>query len=116
MKKILLTSVLAAALSIAACGDGADGNPTIVDTRPGVRFFNAMTGMTTNGGFTTNDQFVVGSALTFGQSTEPCSRLDPGLTTFGFGSANTGGTALTGNALATLPNQSITNGGNFTVA
>jgi hypothetical protein len=34
----------------------------------------------------------------------------------GFGAANTGGTGLSGNALATLNDQSITDRGNFTVA
>ena len=116
MKKVLVLPVLAAGLFTAACGDDADSDPTTVDPRPAVRFFNAMTGMTSSGGFTTNGQFVTGSALAFGQSTQPCSRLEPGLTTFGFGAEDTGGTALSGNVLATLPNQTITNGGDFTVA
>ena len=116
MKKVLLLQVLAAALFTVACGDDPDSDPTTVDARPSVRFFNAMTGMTSSGGFTTNGQFVTGSALAFGQSTQPCSKLDAGLTTFGFGAADAGGTALSGSALATLPNQTITNGGDFTVA
>ena len=118
MKKVLVLPLLAV-LFTAACGDNPDSDPTTPptgDTRPSVRFFNGMTGMTGSGGFTTNGQFVTGSTLTFGQSTEPCSKLDAGLTTFGFGAANTGGTALSGNTLATLPNQTIANGGNFTVA
>ena len=117
MKKVSVLAVLATALFAAACGDDSSGDPTTPgDTRPSVRFFNAMTGMTSSGGFTTNGQFVTGSALTFGQSTEPCSKLDAGLTTFAFGAANSGGTALSGNVLATLPNQTLADGGNFTVA
>lgn len=116
MKKVLVLPALAAALLTAACGDDGGGDPTAVDTRPSVRFFNAMTGMTTSGGFTTNGQFVTGSALTFGQSTQPCAKLEAGLTSFGFGAANTTGTALNANALATLPNQPLTDGGDYTVA
>jgi hypothetical protein len=48
--------------------------------------------------------------------TQTCSRVDAGSTSFGFGAANTGGTGLSGNALATLNDQSIADGGNFTVA
>lgn len=116
MKKVLVLPILAAALFTAACGEDTVADPTPVDTRPSVRFFNGMTGMTTSGGFTTNGQFVTGSALTFGQSTQPCARLDAGLTTFDFGVANTGGTALSGTALATLPNQMINTSGDITVA
>lgn len=116
MKRVLVLPMLAAALFTAACDDDSGGDPTTVDPRPSVRFFNAMTGMTGSGGFAMNEQFVTGSALTFGQSTQPCPKLDAGLTTFGFGAANTAGTALSGNPLATLPNQTITNGGDYTVA
>jgi hypothetical protein len=42
-------------------------------------------------------------------------RVNAGLTSFGFGATNTGGTGLSGNALATLNTQSITAGGNYTV-
>ena len=118
MKKVLVLQILAVALLAGACGDDVDKHPVTpppTDPRPSVRFFNAMTGMT-SGGFTTNAQFVAGSALTFGQSTEPCAKLDAGLTTFAFGAANTGGTSLSGNVLATLPNQTLANGSNFTVA
>jgi hypothetical protein len=113
MKTVLIMPVLAAALIVAACGDGDD--PATVDTRASVRFFNATTGMTGSGGFTTNGQFATGSALASGQSTQTCSRVDAGSTSFGFGAANTGGTALSGSALATLNGQSITDGGNYTV-
>src|SRR5687767_931705 len=96
MKKVLVLTVLAGALFTAACGDDNGGDPTTIDARPGVRFFNAMTGLTTSGGFTANGQFVSGSALPSGQSTQTCSRFDPLMTTFGFGPANAAGTALSG--------------------
>jgi hypothetical protein len=113
MKNVLIMPVLTAALFAVACGD--DGGPTTVDTRASVRFFNATTGMTGSGAFTTNGQFASGSALAFGQSMQTCSRVNAGSTSFGFGAANTGGTGLSGNALATLANQSVTDGGNYTV-
>jgi hypothetical protein len=117
MKTVPILPLLAAALFVAACGNGTDAiEPAPVDTRPGVRFFNAMTGMTGSGGFTTNGQFVTGSALTFGQSTQPCASFEAGLTSFAFGETNTTGTELNGGVLATLPNQIITAGGDFTVA
>jgi hypothetical protein len=114
MKKVLLMPILAAVLCAAACG--GDGGPTEVRPTARVRFFNATTGMTGSGGFTTNGQFVTGSALAFGQSTQACSQVDAGSTSFGFGAANTSGTGLNGVAIATLNNQSISAGGNFTVA
>ena len=115
MTKVLVPAVLALALSAAACGDDKGGGPTVVDTRARVSFFNAMTGMTVSGGFTANGQFVPGSALSFGQSSQSCLRLDAILTSFTFGGVNSGGTALNGE-LATLANQTITDGGDFTVA
>jgi hypothetical protein len=111
MKKALMMPVVAAVLFAAACGE--DDDPTTVDTRPSVRFFNA-TGLTGSGGFTTNGQFAAGSTLPFGQTT--CSKVGEGSTSFGFGAANTGGTGLSGNALATLANQTIAAGGNYIVA
>ncbi|CAA9339365.1 MAG: hypothetical protein AVDCRST_MAG68-2869 [uncultured Gemmatimonadetes bacterium] len=72
--------------------------------------------MTGSGAFTTGGQFSTGSALAFGQATQTCSAVKAGSTSFGFGAANTGGTGLSGSALATLDNQSIPEGGNFTVA
>jgi hypothetical protein len=114
MKKVLIMPVLAAVLFAAACEE--DGGPTTVGPTASVRFFNAMTGMTGSGGFTTDGQFAAGSALAFGQSTQTCSTVNAGSTLFGFGAANAGGTGLSGNALATLNNQSITDGGNYTVA
>jgi hypothetical protein len=109
MKTISVMPAVAAALFAAACGDGA----TEVDPTPRVRFFNATTGMTGSGGFTTNGQFV--TALAFGQATQSCATLDAGSTSFGFGAANTGGTGLSGAAISTLNNQSIKAGGNYTM-
>src|SRR5829696_712757 len=94
MKKVHFAPILVAALFAAACGDGS----TAVDTTPKVRFLNATIGLSGSGGFTKNGQFVTGSALAFGQSTQTCVPVDPGATSFGFGTANAGGTALTGNA------------------
>jgi hypothetical protein len=116
MKKVVTTTVLAAVLFAAACGK--DGGLTDVDkpnTTASVRFFNATTGMTGSGGFTTNGQFATGSALAYGQSAATCAKVTAGSTSFGFGAANTGGTGLSGNALATLNGQSITAGGKYTV-
>ncbi len=113
MKSVVVMPLLAAALFAAACG--GDGDPTAVDTTARVRFFNATTGMAGSGGFTTNGQFATGSALAFGQSTQACATVNAGSTSFGFGAANTAGTGLSGNALSTLNNQSITAGGNYTV-
>jgi hypothetical protein len=110
--KVVVMPVLAAVLFAAACGD--DGGLTTVAPAASVRFFNATTGMAGSGGFTTNGQFAAGSAVAFGQLT--CSKVDAGASSFGFGAANTGGTGLSGSALATLNAQSITDGGNFTVA
>ena len=113
MKKALVLPVLVAVLSAAACG--GDSDPTSPGPTARVRFFNATTGMTGSGGFTTNGQFATGSALAFGQSTQTCATVSAGSTSFGFGATNTGGTGLSGNALATLNSQSITPGGNYTV-
>jgi hypothetical protein len=112
MKNILIMPVLAAVLCAAAC---EDGDPTAVGTTARVRFLNATTGMTGSGGFTTNGQLAAGSALASGQSTQTCSAVDAGSTSFAFGAANTGGTGLSGTALATLGNQIIPAGGDFTV-
>ena len=112
MKKLLIMPVLAAALFAAACdGDGG----TDVDTRPSVRFFNAVWNAPDGIGFTTNDQFATGSALGYGQSTQTCSTLEAGSTTFGIGLANASGTALNSTTFVTLANQTITDGGNYTV-
>jgi len=112
MKKVLIMPVLAAVLVAAACGE--DG-PTGEDTTASVRFFNATTGMTGSGGFTTDGQFAAGSALAYGQSTQSCATVDAGSASFGFGAADAGGTALSGAALATLDDQTMTAGGDVTV-
>ncbi len=117
MKKGVITPVITAMLFAAACGGGGESTaPEPVDPRPSVRFFNAMRAMAGPGGFTTNGQFVSGSALGFNQSTATCVKLDAGSASFGFGTANTGGTGLSGGALATLNNQNIAANGNYTVA
>jgi hypothetical protein len=113
MKTVLLMPVPAALLFAAACG--GDGGATDASTTAKLRYFNATTGISGSGAFTTNGQFVTGSALAFGQSTPTCAPVDPGATSFGFGTANVGGTALSGNALATLDNQIVTAGGNYTM-
>jgi hypothetical protein len=110
MNNVVSRSALAALLFATACGgDGSTG----VDTTARVRFFNATTGMTGSGGFTTNGQFVTGSALAFGQTTQTCATVDAGSTSFGFGAANAGGTDLSGGAISTLNNQTVAGGGNY---
>src|ERR1044071_10521 len=111
MTKFRNLPLLAAVLCAAACG----GGPTGVSTTASVRYFNATTGMTSSGAFTTNGQFVTGSALAFGQATSTCAPVDPGTTSFGFGAANAGGTGVSGSALATLNNQTVTPAGNYTM-
>lgn len=101
---------LAATLFGAACSD-----TTTPDTRALVRFVNATQDMIGNGGFTSNGQFISGSALGLGQASSSCTRMNAGSATFGFGSANAGGTGLSGSALATLAGQSMPEGGDFTL-
>ena len=113
MKKVLIMPVVSALLFVAACGD--DGDPTTVDNRPQVRFFNAVWNAPDGIGFTMNGQFAAGSALAYGQSTQTCSRLSAGNATFGIGLANPSGTGLSSDVLESLLNQSITDGGNYTV-
>ena len=112
MKKVLIMPVVAAALLAAACG-GDD--PAAVDTSAQVRFFNVVWNAADGIGFTTNAQFVAGSAVAYGQSTQTCARVSAGTATFGIGLANPGGTALSSNVLASLLNQTIAEGGNYTV-
>jgi hypothetical protein len=102
MKKVLVMPVLAAMLFAAACAE--DSGPTHPGTTGNVRFFNATTGMSGS------------SALAFGTPSSACSALPSGLTNFGFGEANSGGTKLSGSALATVTNQNVLYGGDFTVA
>jgi hypothetical protein len=115
MKKILIMQVLATALLTGACSEDHADPTTIPETTATVRFFNATTGMTESGGFTTNGQFTSGSALGFGQASQTCSTVDAGPTSFAFGATNSGGTALSGNTLASLDNQTLTAGGSYTV-
>jgi hypothetical protein len=110
MKSVPVSCALLAALFTTACS----GDTTSPGPRANVRFFNATTGMTGRGGFTTNGEFASGAALASGQSS--CFTVDAGATSFGFGSANSAGTGLSGNALATLSSQNITDSGNYTLA
>jgi hypothetical protein len=114
MHRVHIMPVLVAVLLAAACGE--DGGPTSADPTASVRFLNATTGMTGSGGFTTNGQFATGSALAFGQASQACAKVNAGSTSIGFGAASSGGTGLSGNALTTLSNQSLTEGGNYIVA
>ena len=103
--------VLAAALFATACDE--DGG-TEVDTSPSVRFFNAVWNAADNIGFTANGQFATGSAIGYAQSSQTCTRLTAGNTTFGIGLANTAGTGLSSSTLATN-SMAVTTGGNYTV-
>jgi hypothetical protein len=98
-------------LLVAACGE--ESGPS--ETAASVRFFNATTDMAGNGGFTTNGEFAAGSALAFGQASPACAEVEAGVTSFGFGAADESGTGLTGSALATLSDQSLTATDNVTV-
>src|SRR5215213_5019020 len=111
MKKIGIIPILGAVLFAAACGDG----PTAVAGPAKVRFFNAVWNTQDNLGFTANTQFATGSSLAYLQSTQTCSTLDAGNTTFGIGLANASGTALNSSTFVTLDDQTITDGGNYTV-
>lgn len=113
MKKAPIMPALAVALFAAACGGDDPTTPQNATAR--VRFVNATTGASGAGGFTANGQFAAGSALTSGQATQTCAAIDPGSASFGFGAANTGGTALNGNPLSTLSNKSLVAGGTYTV-
>jgi hypothetical protein len=111
MNKFRVMPFLVPLLFTAACGDG----PTAASTTAKVRFFNATTGMSGPGGFTTNGEFATGSAVGFGQSAQTCASVNAGSTSFGFGAANTDGTGLSGAALSTLNNQTIKGGGNYSM-
>ena len=111
MRRTLIRPLLGSVMFAAACGGNGS---TETGSAAHVRFFNATTGMTASAGFTANGQFA-GSSLAFGQSTQTCSTIDAGSASFGFGATNTGGTGLSGAALSTLYNQSVTNGGNYTM-
>ena len=111
MKRAYIVPLLAAGLFCAGCGGGS----TETDLTPKVRFVNATTGISGNSGFTANGQFVNGFVVGFGQTAQGCASVAPGATSFGFGLANAGGTALAGDALMTLNNQTIVAGGNYTM-
>jgi hypothetical protein len=111
--KIPIMPMLATVLFAAACGE--EGGPTGGSSTAKVRFFNVVWNAPDGIGFTTNDQFATGSALAYGQSSQTCSTLNAGSTTFGIGVANASGTALNSSTLATLNNQTVTGGGNYTV-
>ena len=111
MKRVLTVPALAAALLAGACGEGA----TDVDTTPSIRFFNAVWNAPDGIGFTVNGQFAAGSALSYGQSSPTCSSAEAGTTTFAIGVANPGGTGLSSAAIASLNDQDIVDGGNYTV-
>ena len=117
MRKALVLPLLAAGLFATACG-GDDG-PTAGGTPPAttakVRFFNAVWNAPDGVAFTANNQFAAGSALKYAQSTQGCSTLGVGSATFGVGVANASGTALNSGALATLSDQTLAGGGNYTV-
>lgn len=111
MKQVRVLPVLAMVLLAAACGE--ESGPSETGAR--VRFFNATTDMAGSGGFTANGEFANGSALAFGQSSQACATVEAGAASFGFGAVDAGGTGLSGGALATLSDQSITATDNVTV-
>jgi hypothetical protein len=112
VKKVLIMPVLATVLFAAACGE--DGG-TDVDTRPGVRFFNAVWNAPDGIGFTINSQFAAGSALAYGQSSQTCAKVTAGNASFAIGLANAGGSGLSSAPLGSLINQTVTDGSNYTV-
>lgn len=111
MKRVSVMPVVAALLFAAACGDGA----TDLAAPAKVRFFNGVWNTQDKIAFTTNNQFAAGSALAYLQSSQTCSTLNAGNTSFAIGLANASGTALNSNTFATLDNQPVTDGGNYTV-
>jgi hypothetical protein len=111
MKKGLILPVLALALVAGACEE--DDDSMGVGTQANVRFVNAITGVTGNLALTANGA-MVGSALGFGSSASQCTRVNSGSTTLAFGTANTGGTGISGTALETMT-QSLAAGGNYTI-
>lgn len=103
-----------ALLFAAGCG-GDEVTGTGTDTRVSVRFVNMTTGLSGSGGFTAKGQFIAGSALASGQVAQTCTKLDAGQTSLGFGVANSAGTGLSGNELATLLNETISAKGDYTL-
>src|SRR5689334_21575698 len=106
MKKTLIVLFFTA-----ACGAG----PTEIATPAKVRFFNAVWNTQDRIGFTTYNEFVAGSSLGYLQWTPSCSTLIGGKTSLGIGLANASGTSLNSNTFATLDNQTVLDGGDYTV-
>lgn len=118
MNRRLILSLLASVLFTAACGDDpVEPTPPIppAPAQAKVRFFTAAWNAPDGIGFTANNQFVAGSALQYGQSTQTCSSLKAETTTFAVGVPNASGTALNGGTLGSLGNQTLVEGGNYTV-
>jgi hypothetical protein len=111
MKKGLILPVLALALAAGACDE--DDETTGVGTQANVRFVNAISGVNGNLALTANGS-MVGSSLGFGSVSSQCTRLNAGSTALAFGTANTGGTGISGTALFTQ-NQTFNAGGDYTV-
>ena len=112
MKKGLILPVLALALVVGACEDDEDGTgPNTQQAQ--IRFVNAIGGVNGNLALTANGT-MVGSALGFGSSASTCTRVNSGSATLAFGTANTGGTGISGTALETMT-QNLAAGGNYTI-
>ena len=115
VKALASMSTLPVIMAVLIVSASACDSPTAEDKTGKVRFFNAVWNAQEKIGFATNTQFATGSALAYLQSTQACSSFDAATTSFGIGLANASGTALNSNMLATLDNQAITGGGNYTV-
>src|SRR5437868_4511405 len=111
MKRVYIIPPIVAGLLAVACG----GDLTGTSTSAKVRVFNAVWPTLDKVGFTANAEFIAGSALAYLQSSPTCAALSAGNATFGFGLANASGTALNSSILATLENQTIVSGGNYSV-
>lgn len=115
-----VSAVSAGTAVIAANAGAVRGTVTLsvkapVPTTANLRFVNWTTGLSGSGGFTVNGQFISGSALSFGEASQTCTQLASGATAFAFGAANTGGTALSGNPLVALNNETMSAGGDYTL-
>lgn len=111
MKKGMILPVLALALLVGACEE--DEDLTGPNTTANVRFVNAISGVNGNLALTANGT-IVGSPLAFGAMNTTCSTVNAGNATLAFGTANTGGTGISGTALSTQT-QNFTAGGNYTI-
>jgi len=116
MKHSIRTLVPVLALAVfgfAACDDGDDGtgpNTTTAD----IRFVNLIPDASGNLLLTANNT-AVGSALAFGSASGTCVAVPTGnAVNLAFGTANSGGTGISGTALATST-ANLTTDGNFTV-